>query len=300
MIPLVSNATQMLQQEVYRKEFVAVRKSTIEDAERGFITMFSLSMQTLITKVGLIVSLIVVAPKMKAGTYLGALDFLADRILKNKSMKNFLKATLINENANKVKHSLNDNVDISIKDTIYHYNRLIEELAKTLALPLLNSIKIGHYNVMKPIVQAPELKPQNIKPVQQTSKKPIASLFDDLPHKKNTQIDNHPITLILSPFADIDKYAKTATSDLRIENPKKSNLKLHVEVLSQYTHRVIQTKKIVMESIKPIIIPVILKQEDIHNNYASISVKLSKNDKHSKTNNFEQIVYLKTELIPKK
>jgi len=283
---IVSNATQIVQAEINRNEFIAVRKSTIEDAERGYITMFTLSMQTLITKLGLVISLIVISPKMRTGTYLGSLDYLADKILKNKSMKAFLKATLINENANKVKHTLSSNSEISIKDTVYHYNRLVEELESTLKLSILQRLKISYVSSQRQQTQINQPKP--------------SLLFDDQSHKKNTLLGDYRMTLILSPFASIDKYSKTARIDLRIERPKTYKFNFQMEVISRHSQRSILNKIMSINHGQPVTVSLDLKSEDIVNNYANLQVKLQLIMKHQKVEQPMTYVMLSTNIIPKK
>lgn len=142
-IALVADANEIVGRLVFQKETQAYYKSVQERVEKGFVTAFVTDLQNLVVKVALIISEVAVSVKLKTGYYLTSIDYLCNKVLKDNDLHKGLRATKINENANKNKHTLEATADeINIGQCISQYNRLINQLIKKLEVPALNVLRI--------------------------------------------------------------------------------------------------------------------------------------------------------------
>jgi hypothetical protein len=256
-IKFIDNANQVVQREISKSEFVAVYKSTCENAERGFITVFSTTMQSLVTKLGLLISEVVIGPKILNHTYIGSINYLGLKILKNPVLLKHLQVTDINENANKVKHTLSSNSPIDIQDSIHQYNRLIQELINKCNLPSLSSIKI-----------------ENKK----------SSIFEEKKSVKYEALADHRLEILLAPFYEYDAFEKLAKVPFTVKWQKPSNDIISVELKSQISNRIITSKVMAMVG-NSMRLVLNLKKEDVVNDRVKLiaTIKIIRVIKVSKT-----------------
>ena len=256
-IKFIDNANQVVQREISKSEFVAVYKSTCENAERGFITVFSTTMQSLVTKLGLLISEVVIGPKILNYTYIGSINYLGLKILKNPVLLKHLQVTDINENANKVKHTLSSNSPIDIQDSIHQYNRLIQELINKCNLPSLSSIKI-----------------ENKK----------SSIFEEKKSVKYEALADHRLEILLAPFYEYDAFEKLAKVPFTVKWQKPSNDIISVELKSQISNRIITSKVMAMVG-NSMRLVLNLKKEDVVNDRVKLiaTIKIIRVIKVSKT-----------------
>ena len=71
-------------------------------------------MQLYVTRIGIILSDCYSDIHIETQTYLGSIDFICNRVLKNKAMYNIMRDIGINEAANAIKFSKNQLISMSI------------------------------------------------------------------------------------------------------------------------------------------------------------------------------------------
>lgn len=137
------NSEEILRQRTNQREVKEDVEAVKVMASYNNIQNVTKGLQSLITKLGLIVSDAVESPKFERDkTFLNIMDYLCDDILQDYSTKLYLKATQINANANLGKHSLDTNLDIDIDECIHQFNRLLNKLNNKLRTQQFNNCKI--------------------------------------------------------------------------------------------------------------------------------------------------------------
>ena len=121
------DANKTIAQELNEKSNVAYFKALCESVSKKYETLFASNMQTYITRIGIMVSNVSVNYEIRYNTYLGAIDFLCNDVLKNKTLYNMLRAIGINDEGNNGKHSIK-NINADIDECVRQYNRLIKGL----------------------------------------------------------------------------------------------------------------------------------------------------------------------------
>lgn len=213
-VTLVNNAENIIKKGLNTKEFTALKISVIERGEGNHITIFTISMQNLITQLGLVISQAVANQKMKTKTYLGSIEYLCIKILKDTQLLKHLKATEINENANQVKHSIKKNREISVKDSLYYYNRLVNSLTAVLNLPILKQAQIRLNN-----------------------KQAKNTIFEEKDHIKYELVGKYRFKFFLSPKYEFDRYSKEAIASLDITWDKKYDREAKISIFSSVTNK---------------------------------------------------------------
>jgi hypothetical protein len=246
MVNLINNANFKIKNLLEATEFVALHKAALEQIENKYNTLFTTTLQSIITKVGLMVSEVVISPKMITTTYLGSVDYLGFKILRNASIVKHLKVTEINGNANLVKHSLGSIKNVNIDDSVKQYNHLISEIVKTLGLSSLNKAKL--------------LPRAN-------------TIFEEKKSIKYELIGPHRVEVLLAPFYELDVYEKVAKVLLTIRWKEHSLDKLSLSVKSIVSDKIIFFhNKIDMNSNQSFKVYLSLKNEDLINNRVRLRI----------------------------
>jgi hypothetical protein len=246
MIKLTNDANQKIQKLLEANEFIALHKAALEQIENKYTTIFTTTLQSIITKIGLMVSEVVISPKMTTSTYLGSIDYLGIKILKNPSRVNHLRITEINGNANLVKHTLNKIKNVNIEDSVEQYNRLINEIVKTLGLTSFVKAK---------------LVPKS------------NTIFEEKKSIKYELIGPHRVEVLLAPFYELDAYEKVAKVLLTLKWTEQSFDHLSLSVKSIVSNRIIYFQKnIYMHSSQSLKVHLPLKNEDLVNNRVRLRI----------------------------
>jgi hypothetical protein len=250
-ITLVADANKIVSDLIKSKEYQAERISCMERGREGHITVFSTSMQNLVSKTGMIVSTVVVERKIQRRTYIGSVDYLCDTILKDKSLYSSFRITEINENANNVKHSLEKNKKLDIPEIIHQFNRLIDKLVVRLGLTALNAAKLT-------------LKVNN----------PPASIFAEKKNEKFEMVAGHRIALQLQPNFTIDMYAKTASGKLVVRLNENSDDELRITAMTKNGNRQVTKNSLNFAKDREYKLGFTVKEGEIQNNVVTLSVEL--------------------------
>jgi hypothetical protein len=254
MVNITSNANFKIKKLLEATEFVALHQAALEQIEKKYNTLFTTTLQSIITKIGLMVSEVVVAPKLTTNTYLGSIDYLGYKILKNPAIVKHLRVTKINENANYVKHSLNKLKDVNIEDSIDQYNRLINGIIKTLDLPAFHKAKL----------------------LPKTN-----TIFEEKKSVKYELIGPHRVEVLLARFYELDVYEKTAKVLLTIRWQEQSFDHLSLSVKSIVSDKIIYFQnKIDMYSSQEKKIYLPLKNEDLVNNRVRLRIFMTASSTH--------------------
>ena len=211
---LVNNANQIAAKKLGMDNSVGAYKSAATAMQHGYRHQFASSMQTYVTKIGLILSDCVVSPKISTGTYLGSIDYICKKLLKNIQLYNVMRAIEINDAGNEVKHTIKD-VDLNIDFILKQYNSFVTEIVKATGL---NAFKKCYLN-----------KERNARDIP---------LVAEEKHHKYFVVNNTKFQLKISPNYTVDQYSKKLTSkitiywpegkanhfiDVQIKNPKNNN-----------------------------------------------------------------------------
>jgi len=246
MINIVNDADFKIKKLLEATEFVALHKAALEQIEKKYNTLFTTTLQSIITKVGLMVSEVVVSPKLATSTYLGSIDYIGFKILRNPSLVKHLRITEINGNANLVKHSLSTLKNVNIDDSVKQYNHLISEIIKTLGLNSFSKAK---------------LLPR------------INTIFEEKKSVKYELIGPHRVEALLAPFYELDVYEKVAKVLLTVRWKEQSFDKLSLSVKSIISDKIIYFQsKIDMYTSQSLKVYLPLKNEDLINNRVRLRI----------------------------
>lgn len=188
-----TKATELLRQD----NTIAIKKSLDVYITKNYKTKFVQDMQVYITKIGLVLnSCISSGPKMGAHTYLGSIDFICNKLLKNTFLHKVLKEGLgINDGGNTVKHNIKD-IDVDFDLTLKNYNLLISEIIKKTGL---HAFKICYLNKTKSERDVP--------------------VIDEERHHKYFMADGVKFQLKLNERYEVDPYAKTVSTKITLYWP---------------------------------------------------------------------------------
>lgn len=126
----VKDANRLVESDLKVKTTTALWSGLITAVNNKYETQFTQDMQSFITRVAIIVSDVSLEAKIGAHTYLGAIDYLCLKVLKNKTLYNMLRACAVNDEGNTIKHN-KYNIDIDIPECINQFNKLIKGLVGT-------------------------------------------------------------------------------------------------------------------------------------------------------------------------
>ncbi|MBE5738999.1 MAG: hypothetical protein E7354_04660 [Clostridiales bacterium] len=226
MINLAHNAKQELNKLLSQKEMKAAFLSACDSYKKKYTTRFSNDMQTLITKVGLLVSKLSTKDKITSQTFLGSIDFLCKKVIEDPARIKFLRATSINENGNKNKHTLDKNEEMNLDECIHQYNTLLDKIAqKYKQLDQITDIKIYKTNQNK-------------------------NIFAEKKSVKYGDFSGNKLQFRLSPFFTFDKYAKQAVVSLAVDWESKSDDDLKLTICSKKSKKELLNKRFSLKNSK--------------------------------------------------
>lgn len=185
--------------KIMSKRIQADIKSVKTAYINGYNTVFARDIQVLITTLGLLIAE-AYGHELKPSTFLGSIDYLCLKILKNKEIHKFMKDLEINDQGNNSKHTLKE-VIVNNDECIHQYNHLVDELIAKTTFDSLKKMKI--YKTQK--------KENNL------------NIFKEFKSVRYELVGKNNMTFKLSPYYSFDKYAKKAKIDLTIIWEKESD-----------------------------------------------------------------------------
>ena len=140
MITLKPNANATINKLCYEDSVIAFYYSVCENYANGYIQPFVTNMQTLITKVGIIMST-VSTKKVYISYCYGSIKYLCNTVLNKPELAKKFDQLGINEKGNKGKHSLENN-KIDLNKAVQVFNELIESIVNKYNLPALKALLV--------------------------------------------------------------------------------------------------------------------------------------------------------------
>jgi hypothetical protein len=285
-ITLVDNAKKIVSNEIKKEVYQDVYKSCIDCGKAGNISVFSTCVQSLVTKIGLIVSSVVVEYKMDENNayFFEAVNYLCKTILDDEPLCAALKATYVNENANIVKHTLDENKKIEIAEIVHQFNRLLDKLIHGLGLTtfdatklplkvksIMPSIVVENNNTTKEKSKTPSKIAENSK-TKEKSKTP--SKVAEIDSKKLEKICKHEIALQLMPDFKIDNSAKTASGKLILKLNENSDDRLALKISTKSGKRQLIKHKYDFEKGKEHTLSFTVNHNEIKDNVIVLTVDM--------------------------
>lgn len=190
---LKSNAESIASTKLVEKSTIALYLSLKSCKENNYETVFIQSLQSYVTRLGLILKECVIEPVYKyPTTLLGSIDYICKDIINDKSLHQIFKKVLgINEDGNNIKHSLK-NVDTNINSVVDQYNLLIKRIISTTDIQAFKKCFINE-------------------------KKVSNNLFDDNRCQKFGMLNNVKFDARILPIYQIDKYARTVKIKIKLK-----------------------------------------------------------------------------------
>ena len=191
MIELKPNANQKLKEMMYENGVRAFYLDVCEKYSKNFVQVFITNMQTLIAKLGMMISEVSTV-RVRIDHCSQSIHYLCKTVLDNPSLENKFDKIGINGKANKGKHTRTTN-SIDMDMCVQTYNNLVSAIANKYNLHSLNDM------IVKKKTQQTAAPVTNISAPQ--PKKPTTPKTSGATAKKN----NHP-----------DEFATTADEKLRL------------------------------------------------------------------------------------
>ena len=160
-----------LNELIHKKENVELIKSVQINAKEKNEAAFVVSLQSLIAHLGMMMMRITFGQNDKQGSCVSSLNFLCLTVLNDKELLNRWKKSKINQNANKVKHTLEE-ITALINTCVGLYDLMVGSIMDKYGLQMLSAMKINGNPVININAPKPQPKqPQENKPVEKKENK---------------------------------------------------------------------------------------------------------------------------------
>ena len=190
----ISNKEALVSEFLKRKDFKECKEEVETSYYKNKRTVFITQLQILITKLGLIVSELMLKPKLIDGNCSLSISYLTQDILDKPGLYKILRALEINKSGNMNKHSLDEVKLIETDSIVSNYNFMCECLASKLRINAFNNAKINKVSV-----------------------NPINRICSESNCEKYLMIGNVKTKLTLSSNSSIDRYNKVVNCKLSIK-----------------------------------------------------------------------------------
>ena len=294
-ILITMTANDTIKKHIEATEFKEMHSAIKEDAIRGHKTTFVTNMQNIITKVGLIISEVSLTDRMQEGTFIGSINYLCNVVLKQQSLYNHLRASDINVNANRGKHTLESYTDVDIDECLHQYNRLIDALYRELKVEAITLMNISLSAPKPTVVETPM---QVVKPVEEPKKeepkveppKPRRDIFavnnptttagatnkvSEFSNVSYEVIAGNQVTVTLAKSFSLDAFTKTVTVPCTFEwkDPNHDVYCIDVEATKSHA-KLVEDYEFELDDAKKHVIPLMFKQKDVDIETVSIAIRL--------------------------
>ena len=252
---LKRNAASIAERELSLDNVVAPKKQLQVLATKKFETMFASTAQIYITKLGLILSHCYEHAELRANTYLGSIDFICNKVLKDKTLYNVFYHFGLNTQGNAVKHSI-ENVDISIETTVSQINLLISRIVSSTNIKAFKKALLNTKN--------------------NNNSRDVPISYDNKEHKY-FMIGDFKAELKISPNYSIDPYEKKIVAKLTLFWPVgKPGYKCDIEATNLINQRLISKKGISIDRDESkISIPLKCNESDLNRRVLKLKVNIS-------------------------
>lgn len=247
------NANKIAESLLKQKNTIALYKGLLEDVNKGYSTSFALTMQSYVTRLGIILSDCYSDVHIETSTYLGSIDFICNRVLKNKPMYNIMRSIEVNEAGNAIKHSkkpININIDMILRE----YNQLINMISSKTGLIAFNSCYLKKRN--------------NIRDEK---------LFPEFKEHKYFLIGNVKCEAKLSKNYTLDKYSKTIKSEIVFIFPEvhpNNCFSAMVKIKSKNKMIAKIDREFIKSNNYKVSLPIILNESDLDRRVVNVIVKM--------------------------
>ena len=252
---LLPNANDIARKALKQDNTYAVYKSLTDMINHNYKHMFSTSFQMYVTKIGLALSNCSADIKMQNHTYLGSLDFICKKVIKNPPLYNVMRAIGMNDAGNTMKHDNRDLTHIDIEFVLKQYNEMISQLVKTTNL---DAFKMCYLNKGKNQRDVPLIKEEK--------------------HHKYFTINNFQLQLKICPTYTVDNYQKILKSKLTLYWPKgRDNCYADVTVKNKKTGKVMGTveKLNLSKDDSKHVFPLHCKENDLDRRVVTLAVTIT-------------------------
>lgn len=251
---LAPNANAVIEKELHEKSTCEMYQSVLFGVNKRNETAFMSDIQVYITRIAIIISDQSLTTKLENNNYQPAIEYLGD-ILQNNSLKNMLKAIEVNEEGNKVKHTIK-NVEADIKECLHQYNRMIKDLINKFDLPALKICFIKYnYN--------------------SDGKRETTELFEEKNDEKFEAIKSVKFSAAFSEEFTLDVYNKTLNTALVIAWPEQyRDYLLNVTVRNSMGYTLGKKDNIALDEIGSCMIPVSAPKEGLVGRKLNVTVKV--------------------------
>ncbi len=293
-ILITMSANDTIKRHVEAIEFKEMYSAIKEDAIRGKKTTFVTNLQNLITKVGLIISEVSLTDRIQEGTFLGSINYLCNVVLNQQSLYNHLRASDINVNANRGKHTLESYTDVDIDECLHQYNRLIDALYRELKVDAITQMNIflGEQKpvisqeptqVAKPLEEVKEEEPKveppkprrDIFAVNSVPTNGVTKKVSEFPNVSYEIIADNQVTVSLAKTFNLDAFTKTVTVACTFEWQTPNHDIYVIDVESNKSHaKLLEDFEFEIDESKKKVIPLRFKQKDVDIDTVSVAIRL--------------------------
>lgn len=220
------NAEQIANNYLKRDNIVSTKKVLEINIKNSYTHKFIQELQIYVTKIGLVLNDCLEDINIRAHTYLGSIELICKKVIKNDQLFNVMKVIDINTSGNTMKHEIED-IKIDIEYTLKQYNNMISELIK--------ATKIQAYK------QCFLNKKQNVRDVAFSTEKKHHKYFVIEDKLNNRKVK---MQIKINPNYEYDLYSKTAKSKVTIFWPEGyEQYFINISVINTKNKRVMASKK---------------------------------------------------------
>lgn len=251
---LAPNSNEVIGKKLREKSMVDLYKTILYAVNSRNETSFMSTIQSYITRIAIIISNQSMTNKIENNNYQQAIEYLGD-ILQNNSLKKMLQAVEVNEQGNKVKHTIK-NVEADIKECLHQYNRMIYDIINKFGLQAFKICYIKY----------------NYNP---DGKKDAPELFEEKNDEKFEAIKSVKFSAAFSEEFTLDVYKKTLNTALVISWPERyQDYLLNVTVRNSMGYTLGKKENIALDEISSCMVSVSAPKEGLAGRKLNVTVKV--------------------------
>ncbi|MBQ8424832.1 MAG: hypothetical protein IJX17_02270 [Clostridia bacterium] len=139
MIKLIPDSNSKIKDMIFNTNVIAYYKSTCEKYTMGYVNTFITDMQTLITKLGILVANVDKDKPYISKCYT-SIKYLCEKVLDNPNLIDTFEDIGLNSKGNENKHAISKNTNIDMQRCVSAYNNLVNRIADKYGLRELEKI----------------------------------------------------------------------------------------------------------------------------------------------------------------
>lgn len=176
MLTLISGANNEIRTLAYKKNVRACYLSVCEDYAKSYRQNFVKDMQTLVTKLGQMMS--IVTQRIRYPYCAQNIEFLCNAVANRRDLKGGFEYLQLNSMGNRVKHTICD-AEIDMELCVEVYNELVRTIANQYHLPALTELMLINKNGNKPHAPVPKQNAPTAKPTGKNVPSSTAAVSDE-------------------------------------------------------------------------------------------------------------------------